>query len=87
MKLRIQAQHLQLGDIVGSGEIVISNPQAGIKTAKGKVEVLLETDRYVDGSKIFTRLAVWGKYTMINIDRPDNTKEDLPSVSRASHYS
>lgn len=68
MKIKVQAQHLQPGDIIGSGEKVISNPQAGVRTPKGKVEVLLETYR-VDGSKMFTRLATWGKYTMINVER------------------
>lgn len=70
-KIKVQAQHLLPGDIVGSGEKVISSPQSGVRTAKGKVEVLLETDRYVDGSKIFTRLAVWGKYTQITVERAE----------------
>lgn len=40
MKLKVQAQHLQPGDIVGSGEIV-SSVRIGAKTPKGKCEVIL----------------------------------------------
>lgn len=61
MKLRIQAQHLQPGDIVGSGETVQS-VSIGVKTPKGKVDVWLAS-KYID------RLAHWGKYTMINVER------------------
>lgn len=62
-KLRIQAQHLQPGDIVGSGEVVYG-VGAGTRTPKGKVEVGLD-------SKTDTRTALWGKYTMINVEREE----------------
>lgn len=57
MKLRVQAQNLQPGDIVGSGEKIVS-VSAGIHTPKAKVDV--KTDK---------RWCVWGKYTMINVER------------------
>lgn len=60
MKLKVQAQHLQPGDIVGSGEEVLSI-SAGIKTPAGKIDVVLYNDH--------GRRAVWGKYTMINVER------------------
>lgn len=63
MKLKVQAQHLQPGDVVGSGEIV-SSVSAGTRTPKGKVEVCL------DRGPAF-RMAIWGKYTMINIERAE----------------
>lgn len=63
MKLKVQAASLQIGDIVGSGEKVIS-VQAGVKTPKGKVEVMLE-----NAAKHYMRTALWGSYTMINVER------------------
>jgi len=63
MKMRVQAQHLQPGDIVGSGEIVQS-VSAGTRTPKGKVDVQLST-----------RFTQWGKYTLINVERTE--KEEV----------
>lgn len=63
VKLHIQAQHLQPGDIVGSGEMV-SSVASGTKIPKGKVEIYLDNlDRQT------FRMSYWGKYTMINIER------------------
>lgn len=57
MKIKVQAQHLQPGDMVSSGEKV-EHVSAGTLTPKGKVDVWLDT-----------RMACWGKYTMINVER------------------
>lgn len=67
MKLRIQAKYLQPGDIVGNGEI-ISSVQAGVLTPKGKVEVVL--GKVKDGA-LYSRLSIWGKYTIINVEREE----------------
>lgn len=60
MKMKVQAQHLQAGDVVGSGqtvEYVITN---SINFASNKVMV------------VFKGVGkIWGKYTIINIDRPE----------------
>lgn len=69
MKLRVQAQHLRSGDIVGSGETVHVVRAAGLDLAKGKVMVVLAKADY-------SRTAYWGKYTMINIDRKVETGVD-----------
>lgn len=79
VKLKVQAQQLQPGDIVGSGEIVHSLIISSVRWPSNKVCVNFSKN----GED--SRSAIWGKYTMINIERPD--KEELPSVSRASHYS
>lgn len=64
-KLKIQAQHLQPGDIVGSGEKIYCT-SAGISTPKGKVEVYLAKLNSRSG---WDRMSHWGKYTMINVER------------------
>lgn len=56
-KLRVQAQHLQPGDVVGNGEIVGS-----ISTNK----VFIQLDK---------RSTLWGKYTMINVEREEKDLE------------
>lgn len=62
-KIKVQAQHLQPGDIVGSGEEVLAVGQ-GIKTPTSKCDVwLIKNDR--------KRCAQWGKYTMINVERKE----------------
>lgn len=48
---------------------MVVNTYEGLHTPSGKIEVLLETDRYTDDSKIFTRLAIWNKTTIINVER------------------
>lgn len=61
MKIKVQAQHLQPGDIVGSGEKVVKQ-YIGYKTPRGKVDVVLQKgDNY--------RSAYWGKYTEIDVER------------------
>lgn len=66
MKLRVQAQHLQPGDIVGSGEYVVKIYSAGIGIPSGKCEVVLRNE-----SKNINRAAHWGRYTMIGVERDD----------------
>ena len=60
--MKVQAQHLQPGDVVGSGEaikvIIINSTQ----WPTNKVMVVLTT-----GNK--DRSTLWGKYTMINVKR------------------
>lgn len=63
MKLKLQAQHLQVGDIVGSGEKVV-HVSAGVRTPKGKVDIMLKNLNTEQG-----RWSQWGKYTMINVER------------------
>lgn len=62
MKLKVQAQHLQPGDIVGSGEVVkqiVLN--SNYKWPSNKVCVVL--------FKTNQRTVYWGKYTEINVER------------------
>ena len=61
MKIKVQAQHLQPGDIVGSGEVVEAVIRDSINMPKGKCYV-----------KLNMRGCHWGKYTMINVERADN---------------
>jgi hypothetical protein len=58
-----EAKNLKKGDIITSGEEVVS-VSAGAKTEAGKVEVTLSK-----GGK--TRTAVWGKSTKIGVKKPD----------------
>lgn len=60
--MRVQAQALQRDDIVASGETVLK-VAAGLYTPRGKVEVILVGK---DGK---SRMAKWGKYTMIGVRR------------------
>lgn len=60
MKMKVQAQHLQYGDVLGSGEIIKNVIVNSLYLPKGKVTVITNY-----------RSCHWGKYTQINIDRPD----------------
>jgi len=62
MKIKVQAQHLQIGDIVGSGEKVINIVRRSIRMSSSKVAVTLKKDGH-------QRTVQWGKYTQINIER------------------
>jgi hypothetical protein len=64
MKMRVQAQHLQVGDSVGSGETIAKVVVNSISIPTNKVLVILE-------SKDNQRTSYWGKYTMINVERAD----------------
>lgn len=63
MKLKVQAQHLQPGDIVGSGEKVDGVIVNSTTWPSNKVYVSLIGKKW--------RCVYWGKYTMINVERPD----------------
>lgn len=62
MKIKVQAQHLQPGDIVGSGERVTSICINSVQWPSSKIALNLEK-----GGKL--RSCYWGKYTMINVER------------------
>jgi hypothetical protein len=68
MKLKIQAQHLKPGDIVGSGEVVHSVIINSIRWNTNRVCV-----RFLSKSSLtlIGREKLWGKYTMINVERND----------------
>jgi hypothetical protein len=55
--------------MVGSDEIVYS-VGAGIKTPKNKCEVIL--GKVKDGA-LYLRMSIWGKYTMINVEREESS--------------
>jgi hypothetical protein len=61
-KLRVQAQHLKAGDIVGSGEVIDYVTINSTKWPSNKVMVVFT-------GKPYGRL--WGKYTMINVERKE----------------
>jgi len=65
-KIKVQAQHLKAGDIVGSGEKVESLVQNSIHFPSNKVYVML---RNKDDSD--SRGVLWGKYTQITVERSD----------------
>lgn len=73
MKLKVQAQHLQPGDIVGSGEKVTGVIANSIKFPSSKCLISLERKIPNEANyefKDFThRSVLWGKYTMINVER------------------
>jgi hypothetical protein len=58
MKIKVQAQHLKAGDIIGSGEKVNSVIRDSLSWPSSKCLVRLEK-----------RDCIWGKYTMINVER------------------
>ena len=60
--MKVQAQHLQPGDIVGSGEIVERVIVNSTKWLSNKVYIELLDDAGM-------RSVLWGKYTLINIKR------------------
>lgn len=64
MKLKVQAQHLQPGDIVGSGEKVTGVVLNSICWPSSKCLIELQK-----GDRL--RQTYWGKYIMINVERAD----------------
>lgn len=62
MKLRIQAQHLQPGDVVNGGE-VLSVIRNSTQWHSNKVMVVLGNGA--------SRHPIWGKYTLINVERAE----------------
>lgn len=70
MKLKVQAQHLQPGDIVGSGEKVQKVIVNSISLPSNKCWVYLENPNMILGEKEpQLRISQWGKYTIINVER------------------
>lgn len=68
MKIKVQAQHLQPGDIVGSGEVVDNVVINSIQWPSNKV--CISVVRFnKDKTQGATRRTLWGKYTMINVER------------------
>lgn len=63
-KIKVQAQHLQPGDIVGSGEKVLQITIASINLSSKKVRICLEKDDRA-------RRIEWGKYTQITVERAE----------------
>ena len=63
MKIKVQAQHLQPGDIVGSGEICAGVVINSTQWPSSKVRVRLI------GKLGSDRAVLWGKYTMIGVER------------------
>lgn len=64
MKIKVQAQHLRTGDIVGSGEKVTKVVINSIGWPNSKVFIRLDKDHDY-------RTVLWGKYTMINVERAE----------------
>lgn len=65
MKIKVQAQHLMPGDIVGSGEKVTGVTVRSLRMPSNKVAVTLKKDGH-------QRTVQWGKYTMIGVERETN---------------
>ena len=65
-KLKVQAQHLQPGDIVGSGEKVSSVILNSINWPSNKCKVSLYSG---PNGAVRGRSVLWGKYTIINVER------------------
>ena len=64
-----EAQHLKKGDIIGSGDEVVS-VSTGAKTPSGKVEVTLKTK---DGK---TKTSTWGKTTKVGVKEKETVEEN-----------
>ena len=62
-KQRIAAHALQPGDVVGSGDVVVQT-YVGARTPPRKIHVVLDTPRG-------RRTSLWGKYTIIGVERAD----------------
>lgn len=58
-KIKVQAQHLQPGDIVGSGEKIREVQVAGCTLPSNKVRIYTDKRNAV----------LWGKYTQITVER------------------
>jgi hypothetical protein len=70
MRLRVHARNLIAGDVVGSGETVVS-ASAGARTPRGKVDVTLT---------LFgcTRTVAWNAATWITIERGEAASPPAP---------
>ena len=65
MKIRVQAQFLQPGDIVGSGEIVQQVIVRSLRMPSAKVAVTLKKDGH-------QRTVQWGRSTLIVVERANS---------------
>jgi hypothetical protein len=69
-KFRVQAQHLQPGDIVGSGEEVLGVTISSTMWPSSKVCVsLFKPNGMSAEGNVARRNVLWGKYTEINVER------------------
>jgi hypothetical protein len=68
IKTRVQAQYLQIGDIVGSGEVVIALTVRSLRMPSNKVAVTLKQA----GKQ---RTVQWGKYTEIGVERSNSVTD------------
>jgi len=64
MKIKVQAQHLKAGDIVGSGEKVEGTILNSVHLPSNRVCISL-----TKGSDY--RSVLWGKYTQITVERAE----------------
>lgn len=69
VKHRVQAQHLMPGDVVGTGEVVENTIISSIQWPSNKCMVKLS--RKLDCGALVGRNVLWGKRTMINVERKD----------------
>ena len=69
MKLRVQAQHLQVGDVVGSGEEISRIDISSIHWPSHKVCITLIKPNPMDKEQCLLRRVLLGKHTMINVTR------------------
>ena len=74
-----EAQHLKKGDIIGSGDEVVS-VSAGAKTPAGKVEVTLKTK---SGS---TKTSTWGKTTKVGVKPVTEAKQPKATKKGLTDY-
>jgi len=77
MKTRVQAQHLQIGDIVGSGEKVINVVRKSVRLPFNKVAVTLKKDGH-------QRTVRWGKCTTISVERVTQNAKSLCPMYNAT---
>lgn len=71
MKIKVQAQHLKAGDVVGSGEEVLRIDVNSIYWPSSKVCVSLFKPNPMDAEQVILRRVLWGKYTLIGVERAD----------------
>ena len=74
MKIRVQAQHLELGDIVGSGETVIGVTVRSLRMPFNRVAVTLKhttknSNNIFGEGKTTQRTMQWGRYMELDVER------------------
>lgn len=63
--LKLPVSVLRAGDVTAATRETVVNVSAGVRTPRGKMDVVLEKD-----GRRYTR--VWGRHTLINIVRSTN---------------